>query len=369
MFIHTFETTIQLTNGQYYQIQNQIKSDHQWGRTQNGMLYFGAKNDGIRLRFTRIHKSKFKGYRLKYIISARRVLEPENYVGLFPAHEYKRLCDAIDKKLAALCPALPSINECSVTRIDFCINARLDNQEQVKAYVKLAKRCRLPKSLEFEREYYDKKDKKTKLCKDGMTASSESYIAISIYNKYAQMCKQTGYAYPAGQLDKAKNILRIEIRCMEDKIKHLRKRYQEQFALYSIKDFLRHADEIGDYLYSYYLGKMFCNGDFYTLKGARKRVKMGELDKETEEAMLDLLEEANGSRSLQKACSLFAHAYSKKYVKRLLAKFDLIITSPVTVPREIQKIFGDEQIPHPLMLASEWKDNPVETNAGQTDAR
>lgn len=356
MMFHTFETTTQLTNNQYYKIQEIVKKDNKWNKTSYGMLYFGANMDGILIRFAQIKKSKFKGYRLKYIISAHRIIEPDDYVGLSDTNNYKKLISAIDKKLEKICPELPKINKCNLTRFDFCINGHLDNQEQVKAYVNLAKRCRMPKSLDVYSEYYDKKDKKIKRCKDDMTVISQGYIAVSIYNKYAQMYKEVkkNYQYPSGQLDKAKNIVRIEIRCMEDKIKHLRRKYRNEFSLYTIKDFLKHGDEIGTYLYDYYLSKMFCHGDFYTLTEARERVRLSGFDDEMQTIMIDLLDEANQARSLNKACKLFTEAYGKKHVKHLLYRFDQIETSPVTVPRELKKAFGNGRIPHPLELFEEW---------------
>ena len=359
MLIHTFEATVQLSNEKFYAIQSEVKSDHKWTRRENGMTYFGAKDDGILIRFSRSKKRKFKGYWLKYIISARRVMEPNNYIGLFDIADYQKLIEKVNRKLKKICPMLPKIETCSVSRIDFCVNAYLDNQELVKAYVKLAKRCRMPHSLEHSEEYYDKKTKETKRRKDEMTVSSQSYMELSIYNKYAQMHKETNYPYPSKQLEKAKPILRLEVRCMEDKIKHLRKRYKERFPLYTIKDFLIHGEEIGEYLYEYYLSKMFCHGDFYTLPEARQRVQMSGYDEKTREAMIDLLEEANTARSLNKACKLFAdeRVYGKKYMKYLLFKFDQIQTSPITVPREIQKVFGDVQIPHPLELFHAWNDD------------
>ena len=83
---------------------------------------------------------------------------------------------------------------------------------------------------------------------------------------------------------------------------------------------------------------------------------MSEFDVETQDVMIDLLEEANSARSLNKAFKLFSEnsVYGKKFTKHLLFKFDQIETSPVTVPREVQKAFGNTKIPHPLDLVHEW---------------
>ena len=77
-------------------------------------------------------------------------------------------------------------------RIDYCINAKLDNQEQVKAYIKTMKRANVPGHMQIE-EVYDKKSKRTKPMKDAFTVTNKNYIEVSIYNKQRQMIKEQNH--------------------------------------------------------------------------------------------------------------------------------------------------------------------------------
>ena len=61
--------------------------------------------------------------------------------------------------------------------------------------------------------------------KDDFTVWSREYVAVSIYNKYAEMKSQKKGVFPESEIQRAKNIVRMEIRCMEGKIQALKKKY------------------------------------------------------------------------------------------------------------------------------------------------
>ena len=63
---------------------------------------------------------------------------------------------------------------------------------------------------------------------------SSEYVAVSIYNKYMEMKKQKNGVFPPEELERTQNIVRIEIRCMEGKIRALKKKYKVDF----ISDFM-----------------------------------------------------------------------------------------------------------------------------------
>ena len=106
------------------------------------------------------------------------------------------------------------------------INAEFGNQilsGKVKSKPsKTVKRANAPGGFSVY-EQYDKISKRKKPTKDDFTVYSSDYIAISIYNKYMEMLKEKEGVFPHHELERAKNIVRIEIRCMEGKIKALKK--------------------------------------------------------------------------------------------------------------------------------------------------
>ena len=103
------------------------------------------------------------------------------------------------------------------------VNAEFENHKQVKAYIKTVKRANIPSNLDLFTKY-DKTAKRMKPSKNDFTVEAADYVSVSIYNKYAQMTKEKIGVFPEKEIERAKNIVRIEIRCMEGKIKVLQKK-------------------------------------------------------------------------------------------------------------------------------------------------
>ena len=351
MYIHTLETSALLSNENYYDIQNTLKEKDKskWVAEKNGMTYFGLSEKGIIIKFFRIKKKGYYAYSLTYRISARRVMENYNFVGLFNTKYYDELKNEVNRLLEEKCDLLPKLKHCSLRRLDFCINTRLENQEQVQAYIKTAKRANTPAHLTVYTAY-NPTSKRKKPMKDDYTVHSSEYIAISIYNKYRQMKKEKNVNYSDRDLKDAENIVRIEIRCMEEKIKALKKK----FNIETISEFFNNADMIGNYLYMYYLPKIFGKGKICTLNEAIKKIEMSGYRTENIEIMKDFIEEANLSRSAGKTVDLFKNYLGKKEVKRILYMFELIDTNYVTITNEDAKVFPDGYIPTPLELYEDF---------------
>lgn len=293
MDIHTFEVNAKVCNTDYYDIQNDLKKDKdKWTHDKKSMTYFGLADKGIRIKFFALHKPDFKSKSITYIISARRVMENDNYVELFDTNDYDKLEKRVNKLLKSKSKLLPKLKQCTLRRIDFCINAGLDNQEQVKAYIHTAKRGNVPKGMELFM-MYDKTAKRYKPTKDDMTVINDEYIAVSIYNKYRQMKKEEKMKYSDKDYERAQNIVRIEIRCDSAKIDVL----NEKYGIATIEEFMSEADKIGDYLYRYYLPKIFNNGVVCTLKEAKKRIGMSEFKDENKELLTSFVEEVSSARS------------------------------------------------------------------------
>lgn len=351
MYIHTFEASAKLNNENFYNIQAILKEkdNSKWVAHKNAMTYFGLSEKGIIIKFFRIKKKGYHAYSLTYRISARRVFENDNFVGLFDAKYYDNLKNEVNRLLKEKCDLLPKLKHCSLRRLDFCINTRLENQEQVQAYIKTAKRSNTPAHLDIYAEY-DPISKRKKPMKDDYTVYSSEYIAISIYNKYKQMKKEKKVNYSDRDLNDAENIVRIEIRCMEEKIKALKKK----FNIETISEFFNNADMIGNYLYRYYLPKIFGKGKICTLKEAIKKIEMSGYKKENIEIMKDFIEEANISRSVSNTVALFKNFLGKKEVKRILFMFNNIDTNYVTITNEDAKLFPDGYIPTPQELYEDF---------------
>lgn len=350
--VHTFELKCMVTNQLYYQLQDRIKLENgTWTHTKDTILYWGLCDSGIIIELQHIKKEGLSNYWIVYRISARRMFEASNYVGLFDCSKIKRLIDRADELLSSFSALLPGLRACSLSRLDFCTNLVLEDQQQVKAYIKLMRRGALPKGFS-RKEYYDKTAKRKKPLRDDFTICRKANMELSIYNKYRQMKKEMerNKKLDFPDIEQAKNIVRIELRCLPGKLSQLRKKYKLQHWT----ELFDRAGEIGAYLYEFYLPKLFGRGDFYTLKELRDRIAISGFSHKEREGMLEFVEEATVCRSLDtaKGC-LYGTCFNGK-MKRLLYKFDLIAASPVAVPREERKRFPPEEpIPNPLALLQE----------------
>lgn len=346
MYIHTFEVSSILTNDSYYSIQKILKTDKtKWTYEGNTFIYFGLSYTGIIIKMFSIKKCDFYSYCITYRISARRVIENDNYVGLFDTKDYSKLEKKVNKLLKSKSELLPKLNDCRLRRLDFCINAELENQQQVKAYIHTAKRAAVPGALEVYAQY-DIIAKRYKPTKDDFTVYSDGYIAVSIYNKYRQMKKGKKNIYSQTDWTQAENIVRIEIRCMPGKIAVL----ENKFDVHTIKKFMSKAEKIGDYLYRYYLPKIFNDGYICTLQKAIERIELSEFTKSNRELLEEFVREVSLERSAAKAIKEFKKMYGKKEVKRILYMLDVIETNYVVATNDDANCFRAQYIPTPLEL-------------------
>ncbi len=357
MTIHTFETSCLLSEDDYYLIQEKLKKSDpsKWAKETNGMSFWGLSKEGIIIKMfiTKNEKQGFYAYNIIYRISARRVMNNHDFVGLFNTNDYEELEAKVDSILHKKCKLLPTLEECKMRRIDYCINAELDSQEQVKAYIKTMKRANIPNHLQLL-EAYDKKSKRTKPMKDDFTIYNDNYIAVSIYNKQRQMIneqKESNKAiFPKAEIKRAENIVRIEIRCMEGKVSELKKK----FNLNSISDFMESSQEMGDYLFNYYLSRICNDGKICALSEAHKRIDMGEYRPENTKLLKEFIEYSNHFRSAAKAVSMYRECSGKKEVNRIIWMLSNIETSYVTATTEVVKLFDNGYIPTPFELYEEW---------------
>ena len=347
MNLHTFEVSAQLTNNNYYEAQKELKqaAPDKWKSEKRGMTYFGISDKGILIKFFIIKKKKYYTYMVTYRISARRVMENHNFVGLFDTNRYDELEKEVNKLLKEQSKHLPKLKVCNLRRIDFCVNAKLDNQEQVKAYIKTMKRANVPAKLELYEEY-DRVSKRKKPMKDDFTVWASDYVAISIYNKYAEMKKQKKGVFPESEVKRSKNIVRMEIRCMEGKVQALKKK----FGVDTIRQFMRSGDEIGEYLFHYYLKKITGTGDLYTLKNTLKRIDMSGYKAEKKELLKEFVETANTFRSAAEAVKIYKSIDEKKQVKKIIFMLNMIETNYVTITTDTARLFENGYVPTPIEL-------------------
>lgn len=349
MKIHSFELSSTLTNEKYYNIQNslKLKDKNKWKAEPEGMLYFGLRDNGILINMFRIKKKGFYSYRIIYRIFASRVIDKDNYLDLLSVRKYDELEAKANKLLKDKSDDLPKLQDCKPTRIDFCFNAELDNQQQVKAYIKTIKRGNIPHGHQ-EFMLYDQTAKRSKPTKDDFTVGAKDFVEVSIYNKHRQMKKDK--FFPLKEIERATDIVRIEIRCKKKLIKKLSKK----FDIYTIKEFMEYGEDIGEQIYHDYLLKISGSGSIYTLKETLKRIDMSEFRKKDIVLMREFVRDINSSRSATEVINEYKVKYSKAIVKRMLSLFEDIATNYITATCKDAELFPLAHIPPPLELYEEF---------------
>ena len=224
----------------------------------------------------------------------------------------------------------------------FIISQQIPKQPMVAEYILL------PGKLELSQQY-DKKSKRTKPAQDSYTVYSSEYVEISIYNKYMEMKKEKPGVYPESEIERAKNIVRIEIRCMEGKLKALKKKHDIE----SISEFMSRGKKIGQELYKYYLGKITNAGMICTLKKAMERIEHSEYKPKNIQLLKEFVTDCNEVRSAAECFKIYRKLYGKDELKRLVFMLNNIDTNYVTVTTADVKLFYNHYIPSPLELYNE----------------
>ena len=113
---------------------------------------------------------------------------------------------------------------------------------------------------------------------------------------------------------------------------------------------MRCGDEIGEYLFHYYLKKITGTGDLYTLKNTLKRIDMSGYKTEKKELLKEFVETANTFRSAAEAVKIYKSIDGKKQVKKIIFMLNMIETNYVTITTDTARLFENGYVPTPIEL-------------------
>lgn len=298
------------------------------------------RDNGIIIKIRNIKKNGYMHEMLYYKINPRRVMNDNDYIGLFESSEAKDMLNRIDELIESkFNMALPSVESMKLNRIDFCTNVLLNGQEEVKAYIEILKRGLTLKKYSLQK--YDNPIAKRKtLSKNGLTYIGENGVNITYYNKFREMSEQN---LPMRDVEQLNKILRIEIQCKNKKVKRLYKKYM----IKDVNGFLYLSNKIGREIFEKY-SNLFCGaGDFYRLDAVKRSIEKSSFKTNTKKLMTELAEYSAKHSSLDKAVSEMSERYGDDKTQKVLKKFDELGISPVIIPRRsVIKYAGN-----PLKLA------------------
>lgn len=282
--------------------------------------------NGLCIYIREIKKNKYIYHKLYYRINPRRIMDDNDYVGLFDASESDEMLSRLDRLLSEI--GVPTVNECSLNRIDFCCNALLDSPEEVDLYIKLLKRGRELKKYTVQK-FYDKKAKRRIISENGITYKGNNDVNIVFYNKQREMKQQK---LPADDIEYLNRIIRIEIQCRRQKVLRICKKYK----IDNVREFLKRSDDIGIDIFKKYTG-LFCGrGDFFKGKKIDKIIDKASFKNKTKSLMKELAGLSAKHSSLDTAVCELSKKYGAKKTEKVLRQFDKLKVSPVVIPRRCE---------------------------------
>lgn len=340
MNYHTFELAYRLTPSE-----NKYYTDllYKSGKTYVDKYWYvptvvceTLKKHGIVIKIQQFIKNEYTHYVMYYRINPRRVMEKNNYIGLFNAKDTDIMMDKVNKHLKSI--KMPSADDCKLNRIDFCTNIIMSGQNEIFEYIKILQRGFYPKKYEPEL-FYDMTAKRSKFHKNSCNIIKKKLVKITYYNKYDQLqenkhCQNT---------EEAINILRAEIQCEKRKLRHL----MDKFGCTKVRTFLKCSDKIGIYVFKHYANKCCGNGDFYKIDEVYRKIDKSKVKTKSKEMMKELIRLSAKHSSVQKAIHKLRWNY--KTTSNILKKFDNIGVSPIVIPIRSEYDF----FPNPLTLVLE----------------
>ena len=297
---------------------------------------------GIVIRIHEYITDNYKYAGLYYRINPRRMFETGNYVGIFNSKNTDRLVEKFNSLVQSVSYMLPEFDSCILHRIDYCSNVELSGQDEVCEYVKLLKRGYIPPKYGVQL-YDDKKAKRRKMSKNGITIRGSNGVEITYYNKFRQLKDEDKWL---PDIDRANDIIRIEIRCNRKKIKHL----SDKYGCTKVSTFLKHSDIIGNYVFKHYANIFYGTGDFYKLDTIINKINNASVKEKSKKVMKEVVTLSAKHSSLQKSFRVLG--LTDKERKAIIKKFNKIGVSPVVIPRRSEF----DTFSNPLTLALEWSE-------------
>lgn len=327
--IHTFELTKDISYPLYKQIRDFLfNSKERCHNERNVIKYDGFATRGIRLQLIWCKPKKemqITRYLLKYIITPSRFINPDDYLGLTEVAELLYITDKIGVFLFSQCELLPHPLDCGITRIDLTKDLYAGNNTDY--LITLLNRSYIP--YKWERLYQCNKCQATFT---KINLNGKKIVELSAYDKYKELeshINNSGYDYLQETMDRAKGILRIELRIYNLRLKNLEKKYHwktpDEFFCVLEKHLI---DIVADCFKKLYLA-----GSFYKLDTILEIIELSSYQQKTKNKMREFIRIAAKHKSVQTASNIFEDKYGEKKLKDMLKKFNAIGIIPNPISR------------------------------------
>mgnify|MGYP000048025504 FL=1 len=301
MNIHTFEITCKLSGYRYKKIHEDLMAC--------GSDYYKNKCKALRdkgIMITLIKREIDDGFQfiLVYRINPTRMKKDngENYIDLYNSNYSGDIINMANEIISGLSSHLPCIEECSLSRVDFCVNIRMKKEKQVKQCIKL-----LNQSFNQNDKYTQKiLGYKKAYPKEEATFTNSKRVQVSIYNKQLQLEKENLH------YEHRMDILRVEVRCYKKYINDL----YTKFKIKSISDFFDDLFQVGNYVVEKQLKNLNFDMKFLQLEEIRNEILRQNYNKKMKNRMIEFAEAVAKRKSFNYKLEGFTIDEIKKLVKK-----------------------------------------------------
>lgn len=313
MNVHTFEITCKLSGYRYKKIHEDLMAC--------GSDYYKNKCKALRdkgIMITLIKREIDDGFQfiLVYRINPTRMKKDngENYIDLYNNNYSGDIINMANEIISGLSSHLPCIEECSLSRVDFCVNIRMKKEKQVKQCIKL-----LNQSFNQNDKYMQKiLGYKKAYPKEEATFTNSKRVQVSIYNKQLQLEKENLH------YEHRMDILRVEIRCYKKYINDL----YTKFKIKSISDFFDDLFQVGNYVVEKQLKNLNFDMKFLRLEEIRNEILRQNYNKKTKNRMIEFAEAV----AKHKSFSYKLEGFTIDEIKKLVKKFRKLGVSYRAIP-------------------------------------
>lgn len=328
-------------------------------------IYSYRPSNGIRwLLLSPLMKNGFIAYGILTIIDSKVLIEG-NYITASKEDELETVERIYNGKVSEISPILNKFGECSLSRVDPCLN--IDLQElnipcSPAQMISLIKQGNIPEHYQERKVEYNKKQHRRVTDKNSFYLESKSSV-INYYWKYPQQDneKHPNYFFK----EASRNVIRLEVQCkylaiynLAQNIRNTTKSYYSMedensdqmyermvYGIFHLKNpadvILR--DSVLEGVIQKHFYRIVRKGDYFTLDGARIMVKSYDFRKDKEERLIYALEQVKECHGIAKAKEKLRGQDLTDF-KRSLRDLDDILVNPVTIPRR----WGIEYIPNLL---------------------
>jgi hypothetical protein len=217
--------------------------------------------------------------------------------------------------------------EWKARRIDYSTNIITPH---VALYIQLFQRADKPGN-----EFTELKQDNGKLGQlaDSFVLRSKS-ANVNFYNKQAQLIKSDKHKDPI-IIEAAKDILRIEVQCEQDKIKYIRKNDKNILSI-CLYDFMQKELSLEQILF--YYDRTVGSGDYYTLSDAKKIINaLSDMTKSTKAKLIDCLKFINNQTSLWEARKKWTKSKTKnKQFDKYIEQIRKLGINPICIPNNYE---------------------------------